>query len=70
MKFASYWHETSKAFAGANRDTLSGDFEVAVVGAGFTGLNAARMALSGAGKRRFLPKRRYSGLQLNLLRNS
>ncbi|TIP99811.1 MAG: FAD-binding oxidoreductase [Mesorhizobium sp.] len=48
MKLTSYWHDTSKAFAGATRETLSGDFEVAVIGAGFTGLNAARkLAKSG-----------------------
>ncbi|SJM28068.1 hypothetical protein BQ8482_100264 [Mesorhizobium delmotii] len=34
MKFTSYWHDTSKAFAGATREPLSGDFEVAVIGGG------------------------------------
>ena len=43
MKFASYWHDTSVPFAGAMVAPVSGDFEVAVIGAGFTGLNAARM---------------------------
>ncbi|EJC83203.1 glycine/D-amino acid oxidase, deaminating [Rhizobium leguminosarum bv. trifolii WSM2297] len=42
MKFASYWHDTSIPFAGGLADPVSGDFEAAVIGAGFTGLNAAR----------------------------
>ncbi|WP_404401885.1 NAD(P)/FAD-dependent oxidoreductase [Pelagibacterium halotolerans] len=42
MKFASYWHETASPFANAATDPVSGTFEVAVIGAGFTGLNAAR----------------------------
>ncbi|MDK4735152.1 FAD-binding oxidoreductase [Rhizobium sp. CNPSo 3490] len=48
MKFASYWHDTSTPFAGGIAGPVSGDFEVAVIGAGFTGLNAARkLAQSG-----------------------
>jgi len=48
MKFASYWHDTSVPFTGAQAGPVSGDFEVAVIGAGFTGLNAARkLAKSG-----------------------
>ena len=48
MKFVSYWHDTSVPFAGAMVEPVSGDFEVAVIGAGFTGLNAARkLAKSG-----------------------
>ena len=48
MKFASYWHDTSVPFDGAMAGPVSGDFEVAVIGAGFTGLNAARtLAKSG-----------------------
>ena len=48
MKFASYWHDTSAPFADGVVDPVSGDFEVAVIGAGFTGLNAARkLAKSG-----------------------
>lgn len=48
MKFASYWHDTSIPFTGGIVDPVSGDFEVAVIGAGFTGLNAARtLAQSG-----------------------
>jgi glycine/D-amino acid oxidase-like deaminating enzyme len=48
MKFASYWHDTSVSFAGSVMNPVTGDFEVAVIGAGFTGLNAARkLAKSG-----------------------
>jgi glycine/D-amino acid oxidase-like deaminating enzyme len=48
MKFVSYWHDTSVPFAGAMVEPVSGNFEVAVIGAGFTGLNAARkLAKSG-----------------------
>ncbi|RUM08654.1 NAD(P)/FAD-dependent oxidoreductase [Rhizobium chutanense] len=48
MKFASYWHDTSIPFTGGIVDPVSGDFEVAVIGAGFTGLSAARtLAQSG-----------------------
>ncbi len=48
MKFVSYWHDTSVPFAGAKGEPVSGEFEVAVIGAGFTGLNAARkLARSG-----------------------
>ena len=49
MKFASYWHDTSIPFDGGVRGPVSGDFDVAVIGAGFTGLSAARqLAKSGA----------------------
>jgi glycine/D-amino acid oxidase-like deaminating enzyme len=48
MKFASYWHDTSVPFAGSMADPVSGEFEIVVIGAGFTGLNAARkLAKSG-----------------------
>ena len=42
MEFRSYWHATSTAFAAANPGPVDGHFDVAVVGAGFTGLSAAR----------------------------
>ncbi|MEM7426737.1 MAG: FAD-binding oxidoreductase [Pseudomonadota bacterium] len=42
MEFRSYWHATSKAFADAETGPVDGRFDVAVIGAGFTGLNAAR----------------------------
>jgi glycine/D-amino acid oxidase-like deaminating enzyme len=43
MKSASYWHDTSVPFDNAMTGPVEGDFEVAVIGAGFTGLNAARV---------------------------
>lgn len=43
MKFSSYWHDTSVPFDKAVAGPVEGDFEVAVIGAGFTGLNAARV---------------------------
>ncbi len=49
MKFVSYWHDTAPAFAGAAQGPVSGHYDVAVIGAGFTGLAAARqLARSGA----------------------
>lgn len=42
MKFASYWHDTAPVFAGGMAGPVDGRFDVAVIGAGFTGLNAAR----------------------------
>lgn len=48
MQFLSYWHETAPAFAGANTGPVQGHYDVAVIGAGFTGLGAARkLALEG-----------------------
>lgn len=41
MKYASYWHETSTPFAHAQSGPVEGRYDVAVIGAGFTGLNAA-----------------------------
>ena len=42
MKTRSYWHDTAPVFAGAEATPVKGRFDVAVIGAGFTGLNAAR----------------------------
>ncbi|AWI85914.1 FAD-dependent oxidoreductase (plasmid) [Alloyangia pacifica] len=42
MKFASYWYDTAPAFDGGRTDPVEGRYDVAVIGAGFTGLNAAR----------------------------
>ncbi|WP_071795200.1 NAD(P)/FAD-dependent oxidoreductase [Natronohydrobacter thiooxidans] len=42
MKLASYWHDTAPAFAGGHAGPVEGRYDVAVIGAGFTGLNAAR----------------------------
>ncbi|SMF31034.1 Glycine/D-amino acid oxidase [Tistlia consotensis] len=50
MKFASYWHETAPSFTGASRTAPSGRYDAAVIGAGFTGLGAARR-LAMAGRR-------------------
>ena len=48
MKFASYWHETAPAFTGGSRELPAGRYDVAVIGAGFTGLGAARkLAMEG-----------------------
>lgn len=48
MKFQSYWHDTAPAFAGGQAGPVAGRYDVAVIGAGFTGLNAARkLALQG-----------------------
>ncbi|MGR3269593.1 FAD-binding oxidoreductase [Thalassococcus profundi] len=42
MKFASYWHDTAPVFDGGRTGPVEGRYDVAVIGAGFTGLNAAR----------------------------
>ncbi|MFT4014763.1 MAG: FAD-binding oxidoreductase [Paracoccus sp. (in: a-proteobacteria)] len=48
MKFRSYWHDTSPPFADAAPGAVSGHYDVAVIGAGFTGLGAARrLAMEG-----------------------
>jgi glycine/D-amino acid oxidase-like deaminating enzyme len=41
VKQASYWHDTTPAFTGADPGPLPGTVDVAVIGAGFTGLSAA-----------------------------
>src|SRR5204862_5702977 len=41
MKLESYWLDTSTPFASGTRGPPQGDADVAVVGAGFTGLSAA-----------------------------
>jgi glycine/D-amino acid oxidase-like deaminating enzyme len=49
MKFESYWHDTAPKFTGASSGPVEGDYDVAVIGGGFTGLAAARqLAKSGA----------------------
>ena len=40
--YASYWHDSVAPFAGAQAGPVEGHFDVAVIGGGFTGLNAAR----------------------------
>lgn len=49
MKYVSYWHDTAARFAGAVQGQVEGHYDVAVIGAGFTGLGAARqLAMAGA----------------------
>jgi glycine/D-amino acid oxidase-like deaminating enzyme len=48
VKLASYWQETAPPFAAAAEGPVEGRADVAVVGAGFTGLSAA-LALARAG---------------------
>jgi glycine/D-amino acid oxidase-like deaminating enzyme len=48
MQFISYWHDTAPAFAGAAGGAVQGHYDAAVIGAGFTGLGAARrLAMEG-----------------------
>ncbi len=48
MQFASYWQQTAPAFTGGTSAPPSGRYDVAVIGAGFTGLGAARkLAMQG-----------------------
>ncbi|WP_106797670.1 FAD-binding oxidoreductase [Rhizobium sp. H4] len=42
MQFQSYWHATAPPFAEAAKGPVEGHYDVAVIGAGFTGLAAAR----------------------------
>lgn len=48
MKFLPYWQESAPAFTGGASGAPSGSYDVAVIGAGFTGLGAARrLAMAG-----------------------
>ena len=48
MQLKSYWHDTAPAFASGAVGAVSGHYDVAVIGAGFTGLGAARrLAMDG-----------------------
>ena len=42
MKYLSYWHDTAPRFTGAAEGPVDGNYDVAVIGGGFTGLGAAR----------------------------
>jgi glycine/D-amino acid oxidase-like deaminating enzyme len=42
MKYVSYWHDTATPFGAAQKGPVEGRYDVAVIGAGFTGLSAAR----------------------------
>jgi glycine/D-amino acid oxidase-like deaminating enzyme len=49
MKFVSYWHDTAPIFSGAATAPVEGHYDVAIIGAGFTGLGAAlQLAKAGA----------------------
>ncbi|WP_136684126.1 NAD(P)/FAD-dependent oxidoreductase [Falsirhodobacter xinxiangensis] len=50
MKYASYWHDSAVPFADGQQGPVEGSFDVAVIGAGFTGLSAA-LKLAKAGVR-------------------
>ncbi|WP_226626307.1 NAD(P)/FAD-dependent oxidoreductase [Alloyangia pacifica] len=42
MKYSSYWHDTAPVFTAGQTGPVAGRVDVAVIGGGFTGLNAAR----------------------------
>ena len=42
MKHLSYWQDTATPFSGGEPGPVEGHYDVAVIGGGFTGLNAAR----------------------------
>lgn len=49
MRFTSYWVDTAPAFTDATAGPVEGTYDVAIVGGGFTGLEAARtLARAGA----------------------
>ena len=41
MKYMSYWHDSAAPFGAAQTGPVTGHVDVAVIGGGFTGLNAA-----------------------------
>lgn len=41
MKQVSYWHDTASVFTGADTEALPEKADIAIIGAGFTGLSAA-----------------------------
>lgn len=47
MELTSYWHATAPAFSGAAQGPVEGSYDVVVIGAGFTGLAAARALARG-----------------------
>jgi glycine/D-amino acid oxidase-like deaminating enzyme len=49
MRFISYWHDTAPPFTTGEAGPVRGEFDVAIIGGGFTGLAAARhLARAGA----------------------
>lgn len=48
MKYVPYWQDSAQPFAAAAAGPVAGDYDIAVIGAGFTGLGAARrLAMEG-----------------------
>ncbi len=48
MKYLSYWHDTAPSFTAGAQGPVAGHYDVAVIGAGFTGLGTARkLAMEG-----------------------
>ena len=47
MRFVSYWQDSAPAFDGPREGAVEGQFDVAVIGGGFTGLAAARRLAKG-----------------------
>ncbi|GHC73226.1 NAD(P)/FAD-dependent oxidoreductase [Limoniibacter endophyticus] len=48
MQFKPYWHDTTPPFTGGQTGSVEGHYDVAIIGAGFTGLSAAlRLAREG-----------------------
>ena len=48
MKYVSYWHDSAPAFGAGAQGNVEGSYDYAVIGAGFTGLGAARaLAMQG-----------------------
>jgi len=50
MKYVSYWRDTTVPFAGGHTGPVEGQFDVAVIGGGFTGLGAALQLAKGGAK--------------------
>ncbi|MBX3503587.1 MAG: FAD-binding oxidoreductase [Alphaproteobacteria bacterium] len=50
MKLESYWHDTAPRFVDGAEGDVGGDWDVAVIGGGFTGLAAARRLAQGGAR--------------------
>ena len=62
MKLLPYWRDSAPAFASAAPGEVAGSYDVAVIGAGFTGLGAARR-LAMEGRQRRAPRSRDGGFR-------